>query len=103
MAKLKLNPEATFKHVVQIPVPGGEPVGLELVFKSRGKKAVDELLDQYSTGWNSDMVLDCAVGWDLPEPFNQENVATLVENYPWAVVRIVGGYIDEIHNAREGN
>ncbi len=102
MAKLKLNPEATFKHVVQIPVPGGEPVGVEFVFKSRGKKALAQFMQQHEE-WTAETVMDCVVGWGFSEPFTRENVDLLIENYPQAVYRVVGGYSDEIWNAREGN
>ena len=102
MAKLKLNPDATFKHVVHIPVPGGDPVAVEFKFKHRGKKALAEFSRQHEE-WTTDTVMDCVTGWDFVEPFNRENVDYLVENYPNSAQAVVGGYIDEIWNYRTGN
>lgn len=103
MLKLKLNPESTFKHTVYIPVAGGEPTPLELVYKWRGKKAVDKFIEKHKENYGVDAVMDCVVGWNLDEEFNRENVEKLLENYLFSALRIVTGYIDEIFNARMGN
>ncbi|MFC3873319.1 phage tail assembly chaperone [Neisseria musculi] len=103
MSKLKLNPEATFKHTVYIPVAGGEPQPVELVYKWRSKKAVDEFVEKHKDGYGVESVMDCVSGWDLEEEFSRGNVEKLLENYLFAALRITTGYIDEIFNARVGN
>lgn len=103
MAKLTLKPDATFRHTVKIPVPGGEPAAVEFVFKQRGRKAMAAFTEKHKEAWTADTVLDCAEGWDLAESFTRENVELLLENYPQALFAVVDGYIDEVFNARQGN
>lgn len=103
MSTLKLNPDATFKHTVYIPVAGGEPQPLELVYKWRSAKAMDEFTEKHKDGFGADAVMDCVSGWNLDAEFNRENVEKLLENYLLAALRIVTGYIDEVFNARLGN
>ena len=74
MAKLTLKPDATFRHTVYIPVPGGDPAAVEFVFKQRGRKAMAAFTEKHKEAWTADTVLDCAEGWDLAESFTRENV-----------------------------
>lgn len=103
MAKLSLKPDATFRHIVKIPVPGSEPADVEFEFKQRGNKAMQQFTEKHVDGWNADTVLDCAMGWNLEDTFDKENVELMLDAYPMSVFAIVKGYIDEVYNAREGN
>lgn len=103
--KLKLNPEATFQHTVLIPVAGGEPQALRLTYKWRGRKEMEAFHQEREANPDDERggVMACVTGWDLPEAFDEKSVACLLENYPLAAARIVGGYYEEIYNARLGN
>ena len=103
MSTLKLNPDATFKHTVYIPVAGADPQPLELVYKWRSAKAVEAFTEKYKEHFGVDAVMDCVAGWNLDADFNRENVEKLLDNYLMAALRIVTGYVDEIFNARSGN
>lgn len=103
MVKLTLKPDATFRHTVYIPVPGGEPAPVEFVFKQRGRKAMAAFTEKHKKAWTVDTVLDCAEDWDLAESFTRKNIKLLLENYPQALFAVVDGYIDEVFNARQGN
>ena len=105
MAKLKLNPAATFNHVVHIPVAGAEPAAVQIAYKWANNKRVkafsERMLKEKIT--DQEGIMEIVAGWDLDEPFNAENVGLLLENYPLAGVRIIEGYYEEVYNARSGN
>lgn len=48
-------------------------------------------------------LLGAIEGWSLDEPFNEENVAQLVDELPAAVVAIMGDYRAAITEGRLGN
>lgn len=102
MAKLKLNPEPTFTIGVRIPVPGGEADPVAFTFKHRTREQVGEWLRAKDAD-DTETVLACAVGWDLADEFNAENVARLCNNYPGAAGVIVVAYLEELRGARAKN
>lgn len=103
MSQLSLSAQAEFQHTVYIPIPGGEPAPLQMTYKARGHKETQAFIEKHGESWTADTVLDCAVGWGLPDAFTRENVAILLDLYPMAAARIIGGYLDEIYNARVKN
>ena len=88
MSKLKLNPNATFKHVVYIPVAGGEPEPVEFEFKTRGVKAMQDLYARLPEETAFAILSDVVQGWDLDPP---------------AASAIFNAYDAEIYHAREKN
>ncbi|ULJ59741.1 phage tail assembly chaperone [Wielerella bovis] len=103
MSKLKLNPNATFKLVVNIPVIGGEPEPVELECKTRGIKEMQALYDRLPNETALSILSDVAVGWNLAEAFTPQNFALLLDNYPKAAMVIFNAYDAEIYNEREKN
>jgi hypothetical protein len=43
------------------------------------------------------------VGWELDEPFNDENIQLLLDNYLGAARSIVSTYYTELAAAKKGN
>lgn len=103
MAKLKLNPEPTFKAKVGIPVPGSRPVDVEFTFKHRARDEILAWLDDNRDATDVQSVEQCVVGWGLEDEFSRENVERLCNNYPGAGMAILAAYLDELRGARAKN
>lgn len=107
MAKLKLNPEPTFKAKVSIPVPGSAPAAVEFTFKYRTRTQLREFARAMAEADDSaDEVVafkDFVSGWELDDAFTDENIARLIDAYPGASGAIANVYINESHGVRRGN
>lgn len=103
MAKLKLNPEPTFKAKVGVPVPGGRPVEVLFTFKHRTRDELLAWIDESHGARDYESVEQCVVAWELEDEFTRENIERLCNNYPGAGLAIVGAYLDELRGAREKN
>lgn len=103
MAKLRLNPEPTFKAKVGIPVPGAAPAPVLFTFKHRTRDEAAAWLQLHENSESSAVVQDCVVGWDLEDEFTPENVDRLCNNFPGAGVAIFNAYIDELRGIRVKN
>lgn len=105
MAKLKLNPEPTFKAKVGIPVPGARPVDVEFTFKYRTREQMLEFFERDGADDEKDeqTLAHVVVGWDLDDEFTPENVARLCNNYPGAGKAIFARYLEESSGARAKN
>lgn len=100
---LKLQPNPTFFAKVMVPVPGGkaEPVKFEFRHKTRDQLA--SWLKSEEERDDTAALLEIAVGWDLADPFNAENVGFLVQNYIGSAKAVVETYLEELTKARLGN
>ena len=103
MAKLKLTASPTFKSKVAIPVPGGKPADVEFIFKGRTKDQFKEFVEGIGDREDADVIMDCASGWELDDPFSKENVEQMIQNYIGAARAIIGKYMTELTAARLGN
>ncbi|MGH8430341.1 MAG: phage tail assembly chaperone [Solimonas sp.] len=104
MAKLKLNPDPTFKAKVRISVAGAdEPVEVEFTFKHRTKDELQKFIEASASREDADNVLEMASGWELADAFTREAVDVLAQNYITAPRAIFDRYIDELVKAREKN
>lgn len=104
MAKLKLNPNPTFKAKVEIPVPGEAPVKVEFTFKHRTREEVQQLLEKLDeTEHDVELVMKVASGWELLDDFNAENVRLLVDNYIASPKAIFEAYLQALTGARSKN
>lgn len=103
MAKLELNPAPIFPGKVDIPVPGKEPAQVVFTFKHRTRDGLNAWMLAGASRPDVDTILEAAEGWDLPQPFNRENVETLVQNYIGSPKVIVDRYINELTRAKLGN
>lgn len=104
MAKLKLQPDPTFKAKVEIAVPGAAPASVVFTFKHRTKDEVERLVKEVAT-MESDhqVVMAVAVDWELSDTFNDENVKTLIANYISAPAQIFETYLQELSGNRRKN
>lgn len=102
MARLKLNPDATFKAKVAVPVPGGTADVL-CEFKYRDAKALRAYSEAHKDDADVDAILACVVGWDLDDAFDADSVEQLCNAYPGAAFAILSRYHRELLGIREGN
>ncbi len=104
MAKLKLQPDPTFKAKVEISVPGGTPAKVEFTFKHRTRQEMDRFLKSVSDMKDDpEMILALATGWELADEFNEENVRTLCDSYISAPAAIFDAYLQELAGNRRKN
>lgn len=102
MARLKLNPDPTFKLKVRVPVPGGD-AEVTFTFKYRDREVMKAWTEQTAKMAEADALMDIAEGWDLADEFSRENVETLCRNYPGAAYAAVFAYCKELVGVREKN
>jgi Domain of unknown function (DUF1789). len=100
--KFTLQPKPTFKANVTIPRAGDDDGVLTFTFNHKPLKELAELekLDGKSL---TDFLMDIIAGWALPDEFNAENLAILLENYPSAIKAIPEVYYRELMGQREKN
>lgn len=103
-SKLKLNPAATFKYSVLIPVPGNASETVAFEFRSKTQDEFDKFAQSVGDKENDvELLMDFIVDWDLPEQFTRENLARLLQNYIGSGFVIYKAYMDELSKARLGN
>lgn len=102
MAKLKLNPDPTFKKKVAVPTPTGA-ADVELTFKYRDRPALQAWLEATKDAPEVDVFLDMVCGWELDDAFDRENVVRLCDAYPGASREAVNTYLRALTGIRSGN
>lgn len=102
-AKFVLTAAPTFKAKVLIPVPGAAATPIEFTFKGRTKDQLKTLVDSMRDREDLELVMDIVSGWDLDEPFSEEAVDQLLQNYIGSGKAIISKYLDELTAARVGN
>lgn len=103
MAKFKLQPSPTFKSKVAIPIPGGRDEQIEFTFKRRDRQGIQDFAKGLEGKPFEDIVMECAAGWDLEEPFDAEHVKELVDNYIGSGEAVLDSYMREHVKAKEKN
>lgn len=104
MAKLKLQPDPSFKAKVAISVPGAEPANVVFTFKHRTRQEMDRFLKSVSDMADDvEMVMALATGWELADDFTEENVRTLVDSYISAPAAIFEAYLAQLTGNRAKN
>jgi Phage tail assembly chaperone len=103
MASLSLKAKPTFSARVPVPVPGGEPVLVEFIFKHRTRSQLQAFSASRDDASDTDSVLAMAEGWDLDAEFNAANVAELCENYIGAPSMVYLTYLQELAKSKTGN
>lgn len=103
-SKFQLTPEPTFVAPVNIHVPGGKPHPVKFTFKFRTPDEYREFLDAVKEGKDDVATIkEVVTGWDLPQPFDDENIATLVKTRFGVVEAVFLAYSRELIGAREKN
>jgi len=103
MAKLKLTADPTFKQKVPVPVPGAAPSPVEFTFKWRKRDEVVEWLEAAKDMTDAQIIMDCAIAWDLDDEFTIENAERLCNSYTGAGREFLNTYLDELRGVRAKN
>lgn len=103
MARLKLQPDPTFKAKVGIPVPGAPAAEVEFTFKYRDRQALQAFIEASDGREDVDTLMEMCTGWELVDPFNRESLDLLVGNYISAPRAIFERYIEEHTKVRQKN
>ena len=103
-AVFKLNPAPTFRAVVDIPVPGGEPLGLECEFRHQTRAALKDWIGTFAGRDEADVLMDIVAGWHNADAgFSRDALDLLLQNYAQAGTAILARYTAELTGARLGN
>jgi hypothetical protein len=105
---LRLKPNPTFKAPVKIPVPGGKPMEITVVYKHMPKDEYAEFIkrerEMTTARPDEDAILDIATGWEgVDSEFTAENVKELCRQYHGSAAAIVETFIAELTQFRRGN
>lgn len=105
MAKLKVTLvlEPTFSHTVALPIPGGQTGDVKFTFKWLDRDQFKVFSDGLKDKKNIDGLMEIVTGWDLPDEFNHDNMARLLDKYLGAAAAIFDAYFAELTGARVGN
>jgi len=104
MFKIKAKP--TFVAPVSIPVPGGEPETLMLVFRHKTRDEVGEYLQRTASTETKDVgpLMEIIEGWqDVDAEFSKDALQDLVQNYHGSVTAIMDAYVVELAEGRRKN
>ena len=103
---LKKNPNPTFRHEVEIPVPGEKPEKVEFVFRHKGKKAYQQFVEDCIGRDDTESTLEILDDWPLTAEFgkvSKESIDALYDAYPGAPNAVFIGYSKGLHQGRLGN
>lgn len=104
MAKLKLQPDPTFKAKVEIAVPGAAPASVVFTFKHRTRQEMERFLPTVTEMQDdAQLIMALCTGWELADDFTEENVRALVDAYIAAPGAIFEAYIKELTGNRTKN
>ncbi|WBA57886.1 phage tail assembly chaperone [Providencia sp. 21OH12SH02B-Prov] len=100
MPKFTLIPEPRFKADVKIPVAGKEkPEIVTFTFNHMPMSKLEELKDEKV----DDFFKKIIANWAIEEPYNEDNLNLLFDNYPAAAGAITTAYYHELLGNREKN
>jgi len=110
----KINAAPTFPAVVSIPVPGSEAQELPVVFKHKGRKALNEFVgamqqasqeEDQAKGQKDEagLLFGLIDSWEADAEFNRKNFDILLDQYVGANTAIYVAYLDALIGAKRGN
>lgn len=103
---LKKNPNPTFKHPVEIPVPGEKPEKVEFTFKHKSKSEYKKYIESCVERDDPDNALEIVADWKLTETFGEVSKSAfeeLFEAYPGAPGAILSAFVSGLFKGRLGN
>ncbi|MFA7327331.1 MAG: phage tail assembly chaperone [Candidatus Kapaibacterium sp.] len=103
MAKLILAVVPTFEVAVPIPVPGKPAVPVKFTMRGRSREEFQSFLDAMTGKTNAEVIMECATGWELDDPFDAEHVEKLDRTYLGAARAVLDAYMAQVTGARLGN
>lgn len=102
-AKFKLDPNPTFDAPVPVPVHGKGTHNVRFTFKHMSKDQLADVSASAKDMTEVESIKAVALGWELDDEFNDENIQKLIQNYQGAGSAIISTYLSEIRQARMGN
>lgn len=100
----RLQPSPTFWATVEIPVPGGEPMPLEVEFRHKRREEAMRFADALSTRAPLESLREVVAGWKGADvEFSDSALVELDANYLGAAERILLVYLEELRGARRKN
>lgn len=100
MAKFTLQPNPKFKADVKIPIAGKEkPDVVTFTFNHMSMSKLEELRDNSIDDFFKVIIAD----WAIEEPYSEENLKLLFDNYPSSAGAITSTYYSELLGNREKN
>ena len=112
----KINPNPTFAATLALVVPGGGVQPLDVVFRHKGRRELDEFVKRPSKAaeqgaplsdaeYLAEVVarLDVCDDQGQPLPYTDDVLAQLLEAYPSAGRQIFDGYLAALTEARAKN
>lgn len=92
-----IQPKPTFVSEVEIPTADGV-AKIKFEFAHKGRKALTKFIDSLTVEGeprdDADALGEIVVGWKgVDQPFSQEALATLVDNYPAAAKSLFNAYL----------
>ena len=100
----KLQPNPTFWAKVEIPVPGNDPMPLEVEFRHKRREEARVFAEALPSRPALESLREIVAGWrGADREFSDSALAELHDNYVAAADRILGAYFDELRGARRKN
>lgn len=100
----RLDPSPTFRAVVPIPIPGGDPAELEFEFRHKTRDSLKHWLGSFSGRTEADVLADVIVAWHNADgAYSAQALDKLLQDYPQAGGAILAAYTRELTGARLGN
>ena len=103
MAKIKLEADPTFAADVPVPIPGAGTTDVKFIFKHRTRDAVNKWIEESKDFTEAETIRSVATGWELDDPFNDESIEKLCQNYAGAGLAVIETYFNELRGARAKN
>ncbi|RRD90430.1 phage tail assembly chaperone [Conchiformibius steedae] len=107
MAKLKFQPNPTFKLLVSVPIAGQlEDEEVTFTVKYLTRKQLGEMVEKADESLYDYLCRSLkylVVGWDLDVEFNEQNLDILLDNYPQIPERFKDKYLKEYLGNAEKN
>ncbi|WP_101048676.1 phage tail assembly chaperone [Macromonas nakdongensis] len=110
---LTLAPKSEFTGTVLVPSPDRAPDEVAFTFTYRDRDALDKWVadlehaevvpGESPTDADVRMVMSCAVGWELQEPFTPANVRVLLVEHPGTPINVYQTYVRLSRVGREKN
>lgn len=106
-----IKPKPTFEAIVEIPVPGGEPQPLCLVFKHKNRKEVADFFDAAGQAEVVDakVLSGIVVDWKDVQAdgakvnFSLDALQDILDNYHSSVIAIFKTYGEQLAEGRRKN
>ncbi len=102
---LKLDPAPTFTAPALISVPGGDPIEVRITWRHKGRAAYQAWLDGPPNRTDVQALAEIIADWgvEIDAPYNEENLARLLDIYPAAATDLILAYRQALFEGRRKN